>query len=129
MALIAVLAIPLLAALLCWVSPLRRGSWGITVASTWTVFALSAYVSAEVIASKRVVAVPGWFEADGLSALMLLLVSCCRRHGVRFRRRIHARTANTRRGGCGGSTATIICSPSRCWPCLHWRNRIWCGWR
>jgi len=75
MALIAILAIPLLAALLCWVPPLRRGSWGVTVASTWTVLALSAYVSAEVIASKRVVAVPGWFEADGLSALMLVLVS------------------------------------------------------
>ena len=38
-------------------------------------FALAAYVSAEVIASKRVVGAPGWFEADGLSALMLVLVS------------------------------------------------------
>jgi hydrogenase-4 component F len=75
MALIAILAIPLLAALLCWVRPLRRVAWGITVASTWTVFALGAYVSAEVIASKRVVGAPGWFEADGLSALMLVLVS------------------------------------------------------
>ena len=75
MALIAILAIPLLAALLCWVRPLRRVAWGITVASTWTVFILGAYVSAEVIASKRVVGAPGWFEADGLSALMLVLVS------------------------------------------------------
>lgn len=75
MALIAILAIPLLAALLCWVRPLRRAAWGITVASTWTVFALAVYVSAEVIASKRVVGVSGWFEADGLSALILVLVS------------------------------------------------------
>jgi len=75
MALIAILAIPLLAALLCWVRPLRRVAWGITVASTWTVLILGAYVSAEVIASKRVVGAPGWFEADGLSALMLVLVS------------------------------------------------------
>jgi hydrogenase-4 component F len=75
MALIAILAIPLLAALLCWVRPLRRVAWGITVASAGTVFALGAYVSAEVIASKRVVGAPGWFEADGLSALMLVLVS------------------------------------------------------
>ena len=75
MALIAILAIPLLAALLCWVRPLKRAAWGITVASTWTVFILGAYVSAEVIASKRVVGAPGWFEADGLSALMLVLVS------------------------------------------------------
>jgi hydrogenase-4 component F len=75
MALIAILAIPLLAALLCWVPPLRRVAWGITVASTSTVFALAAYVSAEVIANKRVIGAPGWFEADGLSALMLVLVS------------------------------------------------------
>ena len=33
MALIAALAIPLLAALLCWVQPLRRAAWGITLAS------------------------------------------------------------------------------------------------
>ncbi|MGO4885536.1 MAG: proton-conducting transporter membrane subunit [Bryobacteraceae bacterium] len=75
MALIAILAIPLLAALLCWVRPLRSFAWGITVASTWTAFALAVYLSAEVIASKRVVGVPGWFEADGLTALMLVLVS------------------------------------------------------
>jgi hydrogenase-4 component F len=75
MALIAILAIPSLAALLCWVRPLRRVAWGITVASTWTVFALAVYVSAEVIANRRVVGVPGWFEADGLSALVLLFVS------------------------------------------------------
>jgi len=74
MALIAILAVPLAAALLCWLAPLRRFAWGITVASTWTVFALAVYVSAEVIASKRVVGIPGWFEADGLSALVLVLV-------------------------------------------------------
>ncbi|MGH9724099.1 MAG: hypothetical protein ACRD41_03450, partial [Candidatus Acidiferrales bacterium] len=33
------------------------------------------YVAAEVIAGGKVVALPGWFEADGLSALMLVLVS------------------------------------------------------
>jgi len=75
MALIAILAIPLLAALLCWFRPLRSVAWGITVASTGTVFALAVYLTAEVIASKRVVGAPGWFEADGLSALMLVLVS------------------------------------------------------
>ena len=75
MALIAVLAIPVLAALLCWLRPLRGLAWGITVASACTVFALAVYVSAEVIASRRAVAVAGWFEADGLGALMLVLVS------------------------------------------------------
>jgi hydrogenase-4 component F len=75
MALIAALAIPLLAALLCCVKPLRRVGWGITLASTGIVFALAVYVSTDVITSGRVVAIPGWFEADGLGALMLVLVS------------------------------------------------------
>jgi len=75
MALIALLAIPLIAALLCWIRPLRAFAWGITLLSTWIVFGLAVYVSAEVIATGRFVAIPGWFEADGLSALVLLLVS------------------------------------------------------
>jgi hydrogenase-4 component F len=75
MALIAAIAIPVLAALLCCARPLRRNAWGITVLSTWTVFALAVYVSAGVIAQGKVIAVSGWFEADGLSALTLTLVS------------------------------------------------------
>ncbi len=75
MALTAILALPLLAALLCWIRPLRNVAWGISVASTSAVLALASYVSAEVIASGKVVALPGWFECDGLSALVLLLVS------------------------------------------------------
>ena len=75
MALIAAVAIPVLAALLCCVRPVRRIAWGITVASTWIVFGLAIYICSEVIAGGRIVAIPGWFEADGLSALMLVLVS------------------------------------------------------
>jgi hydrogenase-4 component F len=75
MALIAILVLPLLAALLCWVPPLRRFAWGITVATTFTEFALAIYVSAIVLADTRVVGIPGWVEADGLSAVMLVLVS------------------------------------------------------
>ena len=91
MALIAILAIPLLAALLCWVRPLRRVAWGITVASTWTAFALAVYVSAEVIASKAGwSAVPGWFEADGLSCADAGPCQLRLRPGVRFRGRLHA---------------------------------------
>jgi len=75
MALIAVVAIPILAALLCWLQPLRERAWAITVVSTSVVFALTAYLSAEVIVSGRVIALPGWLECDGLSALILLLVS------------------------------------------------------
>jgi hydrogenase-4 component F len=75
MALIAIIALPLLAALLCWIRPFRNYAWGITLVSSWAVFGLTLYVSARVIALGRVVAVPGWFEADGLSALILILVS------------------------------------------------------
>ena len=75
MTLIAILAIPLLGALLCWFRPLQRYAWFVTLSFSWAVFVLVLYVAAQVIAHGRVVAIPGWFEADGLSALILLLVS------------------------------------------------------
>lgn len=75
MALVAILVIPLLAALLCCLKPLRALAWAITVVSACAVFGLALYVSAEVITSGRFVGVAGWLEADGLGALMLLLVS------------------------------------------------------
>jgi hydrogenase-4 component F len=75
MALIATLLIPLLAALLCWLPPLRARSWPVTVAAAWLVFALALVVAAGVLAGGRVVGLAGWFEADGLSALVLIIVS------------------------------------------------------
>jgi len=75
MTLIAILALPLLAALLSSIRPLRLYASAITIVSTSACFALAVYVSAQVIERGRVVALPGWFEADGLSALMLVLVS------------------------------------------------------
>ncbi len=75
MALIAVVAIPVVAALLCWIGLFRRYAWGITLAATWSVFALCVFVSARVAAGDRVVGLAGWLECDGLSALVLLLVS------------------------------------------------------
>ncbi len=75
MALIAILIIPLLAALLCCIRPLRIYAWAITVVSSCTAFGLAVYLSAQVIAQGKVFAVPNWLEADGLSALMLILVS------------------------------------------------------
>ncbi len=75
MTLIAILALPLLAALLSSIRPLRFYASAITIVSTSTCLALAVYVAAEVAGHGRVVAIPGWFEADGLSALMLVLVS------------------------------------------------------
>jgi hydrogenase-4 component F len=75
MALNAIVAIPLLAALLCWLYPLRKAAWVITLASTWTVLPLAVLVAAQVLSGGRVVGVRGWIEADALSALVLTLVS------------------------------------------------------
>jgi hydrogenase-4 component F len=70
-----IVAIPLLAALLCWISPLRKAAWVITLVSTWTVLSLAVFVAAQVLSGGRVVGVRGWIEADALSALVLALVS------------------------------------------------------
>jgi hydrogenase-4 component F len=75
MTLIAILAIPLLGALLCWFRPLRKYASPVTMLFSWAVFALVLDVAARVIAHGKVIGIPGWFEADGLSALVLLLVS------------------------------------------------------
>jgi hydrogenase-4 component F len=74
MALNAVVAIPLIAAFLCWLYPFRNAAWGITLASVWTVLPLSVVVAAQVLSGKRVVGATGWIEADALSALVIALV-------------------------------------------------------
>jgi hydrogenase-4 component F len=75
MALMVMLAIPLIAGLLCSLRLFRSIAWGVTVTSSWLAFGLAVYVSAKVIAGGEVVALPGWLAADGLSALVLILVS------------------------------------------------------
>ncbi len=75
MALIAVVFLPLLAAFLCWVPPFRKGAWFISVVCLFLDLALAVTVAAQVISHSHVIAVPRWVEADGLSALMLVLVS------------------------------------------------------
>lgn len=75
MALIAIVGIPLLASLLCWVRPLRRFAWPITLASSFIAFALSLLVWREVLSAGIIAPVPGWFEADGFSALLLAVIS------------------------------------------------------
>ena len=75
MALIAVVLLPLFAALLCWIPLFRRAAWLISVICIGLDFVLALVVAAEVIAHSRVVAIAGWIEADALSALMFVLVS------------------------------------------------------
>ena len=75
MALIVAVSLPLLAALLCWVKPLRSIAWGITVFCLSISFATSVMTAGQVLRDGRAVAIPGWIEVDGLSALVVLLVS------------------------------------------------------
>jgi hydrogenase-4 component F len=75
MALMSIVTLPLLAALLCWIRPLRRWAWGISVVSTWAVFGLCILVWHDVLIYGRVVGIARWFEADGLSTIVLVIVS------------------------------------------------------
>ena len=75
MALIAIILCPLVAAVLCWVPPLRRTAWHVTVFFQGVEFVLALWICGRVIANGRVVGAPNWFEADGLGALVLLVVS------------------------------------------------------
>ncbi len=74
MVLNSVVAIPLLAALLCWLPPLRSKAWAVTVISAWIVLPLTFFVVANVLTGSRVIGVPEWIEVDALGALVLALV-------------------------------------------------------
>jgi len=75
MALIGVVVLPLLAALLCWIHPFRKAAWLISVVCLSADLALALVVAREVLLHSRVIGIARWFEADGFSALMLVLVS------------------------------------------------------
>jgi hydrogenase-4 component F len=75
MALNSIVGIPLLAALLCWLGPLRKRAWIITLVAAWAVLLLAVQVSASVLSSGHVIGLRGWIEADAFSALVLTLVS------------------------------------------------------
>ena len=75
MALIAIILSPLLAAFLCWMPPLRKAAWHVTVFFQGLEFLLALWIAGRVIASGRLVGASHWFEADGLGALVLLVVS------------------------------------------------------
>jgi hydrogenase-4 component F len=71
----AVVMIPILAGLLCWLPGSRRLAAPITVASAALVLASAGHVAAVTAANGRVDALGGWFTADGLGALILALVA------------------------------------------------------
>jgi hydrogenase-4 component F len=75
MALTAVVILPALAALLCWIHPFRKAAWVISVVCLCLDFVLAILVSRDVVMRSHVTGIPGVLEADGLSALILVLVS------------------------------------------------------
>ncbi|MGB8885933.1 MAG: proton-conducting transporter membrane subunit [Candidatus Korobacteraceae bacterium] len=75
MALMLAVSLPLLAALLCWLKPLREIGWGITAVCLTLSFAMAVVSSEQVIVAGRAIGIRGWLEIDGLGALLILLVS------------------------------------------------------
>jgi hydrogenase-4 component F len=75
MALIALVLAPLVAAVLCWVPRLRKSAWGVTVVFQAAEFVLALWICRTVLAQGRAVGLSHWLEADGLGALVLLVVS------------------------------------------------------
>lgn len=75
MALIVAVFLPLIAALLCWLKPMRRVAWGTTVLCLALSFALAVVISGEVLSKGRAIGVAGWLEVDGLGILIVLLAS------------------------------------------------------
>jgi len=74
--LIAVLVLPLIAAIVCWIPALgRRAGAPVTAVTNFLLFALSARVAWRVVAWGKTVAIPDWIEVDALGALILLLVT------------------------------------------------------
>jgi hydrogenase-4 component F len=70
-----ILIVPAAAALLCALPLPAPGGAAITLAASVAVLALTLGVAALVQPGHAVVGLPGWIEADGLSALMLLLTA------------------------------------------------------
>src|SRR5579884_2530547 len=75
MALTAILVLPLLAALLCWLPPARKAAWPVTVFFQGAELLVAVVIVAEVLSHGQASGAAGWFEADGLSALVILAVS------------------------------------------------------
>lgn len=76
MIVIAILALPLVAAALC-ATPMigRRVAAPVTLATCVILFALSIRVASRVLAAGILIAAPGWIEVDAFGALILLLVT------------------------------------------------------
>lgn len=75
MILIVILILPLLAAGISVIVPRRFAAPGATIVSASAAFVASLFVARSVVSGGGIVAIPGWIAVDGLSALLLILIS------------------------------------------------------
>ena len=75
MSLIVILVLPLLAVIVSWTKATSRVTPTVTLATSIVTLAITLHVWAQLLSGGRVIAIQGWIEADGLSVLILLLVS------------------------------------------------------
>ncbi|MGH7779197.1 MAG: proton-conducting transporter membrane subunit [Candidatus Binataceae bacterium] len=75
MILFVILALPLIAALISWLPLGRRVAPSVTLGAWIVVLFLTARTALRVAAGILIVAIRGWVQVDGLSALVLLLVA------------------------------------------------------
>ncbi len=90
MILITIIVIPIVAAAVAALD--RRVAPGVTVAAALAAFALSVHVGLTVAAGGNASGIPGWIGADGLSTLLLLLISFVGATGAVFSIGYMART-------------------------------------
>jgi hydrogenase-4 component F len=73
---VAILVLPLLAAVFCAIPAIgRRAAAPVTMATCAILFALAIRTASRVIAEGTLVAAPGWMEVDAFGALILLLIT------------------------------------------------------
>lgn len=76
MILIAILVLPLVAAILCWIAAIgKRVAAPVTLVTCLILLALATRAAFQVDTFGRLVAVPGWIEVDALGTVILLLVT------------------------------------------------------
>jgi hydrogenase-4 component F len=73
---VAILLLPLVAAILCWIPSIGKRTAGlITLAASLALLVLGVQVAAHVLAIGKVITSPGWLEVDPFGALILVLVA------------------------------------------------------
>jgi hydrogenase-4 component F len=129
MSLFAILALPLLAAVISWLPLGRRLAPAATFVISSVTLILAVTGALRVAAGERIVAIPHWVELDGLSALVLVLVAVvattaalfswgyiAREHDARHLRRYYA---NYNLFVCSMLTVPLVVEPALVWTAVE----------